>query len=136
MKKALFISGIIILLFSCINARKLMNNNEVDRIYFGKRGGFTNIPVEYVLFEKGQLYKIRNDSLLRIHRISRTQLETIDSLLMVSDFKEIDIHEYGNITYFIKVVRSDYEKEANWSDISEVNSLEKLYSTLLTTIKK
>lgn len=136
MKKALFLSGVIILLFSCVNSRKLMNNNDINRIYFGKRGGFTNIPDEYVLFEKGQLYKIRHDTLLRIHRISRTQLETIDSLLIVSDFEELNINEYGNITYFIKVVRSDYEKEANWSDISKVDSLKKLYNTLLTTIIK
>jgi len=136
MKKALFLSGIIILLFSCINSRKLMNNNEIGRIYFGKRGGFTNITNEYVLFEKGQLYKLKNDTLLRIHRISRTQLETIDSFLIVSDFKELNVNEYGNITYFIKVVRNDYEKEATWSDISEVDSLKKLYNALLTTIIK
>jgi len=113
-----------------------MNNNEIGRIYFGKRGGFTNITNEYVLFEKGQLYKLKNDTLLRIHRISRTQLETIDSFLIVSDFKELNVNEYGNITYFIKVVRSDYEKEATWSDISEVDSLKKLYNALLTTIIK
>ena len=136
MKKALIISGIIILLFSCINARKLINNNRIDRIYFGKRGGFTNIPLEYVLIEKRQLYKIRNDTLLRIHKISRIQMETIDSLLTVCDFNELNIEEYGNITYFIKVVRNGYEKVANWSDISEVNSLKKLYNALLTTIKK
>ena len=136
MKKALFITGIIVLLFSCINARKLMNNNETGSIYFGKKGGFTNIPVEYVLFEKGQLYKLRNDTLLRIRRISRTQLGTIDSLLLVSGFNELKINEFGNITYFIRVVRNDYENEANWSDISEANDLKKLYNTLLATIKK
>lgn len=135
MKKALIISGIILLLFSCINVRKLINNNRIDRIYFGKRGGFTNISLEYVLFEKGQLYKIKNDTLLRINKISRTQMETIDSLLMVCDFSEIKTDEYGNITYFIKVVRNGYEKEANWSDISEVDTLKKLYNTLLAMIK-
>jgi len=136
MKRSLFIACIIISLLSCINARKLMNSNKVDRIYFGKRGGFTNIPMEYVLFENRHLFKIRNDSLLKIHRINRRQMETIDSLLVVSDFKMFSIYEYGNITYFIKVVRGDYEKEANWSDISEADSLKALYNTLLTTIKK
>ena len=136
MKRSLFIACIIISLLSCINARKLMNSNKVDRIYFGKRGGFTNIPMEYVLFENRHLFKVRNDSLLKIHRINRRQMETIDSLLVVSDFKMFSISEYGNITYFIKVVRGDYEKEANWSDISEADSLKALYNTLLTTIKK
>lgn len=113
-----------------------MNNNKIDRIYFGKRGGFTNIPLEYVLFENGHIFKVINDSLLKIHRIDRRQMETIDSLLVVSDFKMLNIYEYGNITYFIKVVRGDYEKEANWSDISEADKMRELYNTLLTTIKK
>jgi hypothetical protein len=113
-----------------------MNNNKVDRINFGKRGGFTNIPLEYVLFENGHLFKIRNDSLLKIHRINRRQMETIDSLLVVFNFKMLSINEYGNITYFIKVVRRDYEKEANWSDISDADNLKELYNTLLKTIRK
>jgi hypothetical protein len=113
-----------------------MNNKRIDRIYFGKNGGFTNISLEYVLFEKGQLYKIRNDSLLWIHRLNRQQMETIDSLLKVSGFKDLNLKEYGNITYFIKVVRSDYEKEANWTDITENDILKKLYNTLVTTIGK
>ncbi len=136
MKISLFIACIIIFLLSCINARKMMNNNKIDRIYFGKRGGFTNIPLEYVLFENGHIFKVINDSLLKIHRIDRRQMETIDSLLVVSDFKMLNIYEYGNITYFIKVVRGDYEKEANWSDISEADKMRELYNTLLTTIKK
>lgn len=127
---------IIILLFSCITSGKLISNNKIDRIYFGRRGGFTNIPKEWVLFEKGQLYEIRNNSLLRIHKINRKQLERIDSLLTASNFEALNIYENGNITYFIKVVRSDYEKEATWSDISEAESLRELYNTLLTTLRK
>jgi len=136
MKKLFLLLWIIILLFSCINSRNLMNNNKIGRIYFGKNGGFTNIPLEYVLFEKGQLYKIRNDSLFWIHKLNRQQLVTIDSLLKVSGFNDLNIKEYGNITYYIKVVRSDYEKEANWTDITENDILKKLYNTLVTTIGK
>jgi len=136
MGKALFVAGIIILMFSCINTKKLINNDSIDRIYFGKSGGFTNIPMEYVLFEKGQLYKMKNDSLVKIRKISRKQLETIDSLLADLDFKQLSINEPGNITYFIKVVKREYEKEVNWSDSSDDNILKELYNILLATIKK
>lgn len=136
MKRALFIFGIIVLLFSCINSKKLIDNNKIDRIYFGKRGGFTNIPMEYVMFEKGQLFKIRNDSLLRMKRVNREQLNDIDSLLTVLHFKELDINDPGNITYFIRVVKEDYTKEVNWSDSSGQDDLVLLYNTMLTAIKE
>lgn len=136
MKKTLFITGICILLSSCINSKKLIDNNKIDRIYFGKRGGFTNIPMEYVMFEKGQLYKIRNDSLFRIKRVCRKQLNEIDSLLTVSHFNELDINDPGNITYFIRVVKEDYEKEVNWSDSLGQNDLKLLYNSMLATIRE
>jgi len=136
MKKTLFITGICILLSSCINSKKLIDNNKIDRIYFGKRGGFTNIPMEYVMFEKGQLYKIRNDSLFRIKRVCRKQLNEIDSLLTVSHFNELDINDPGNINYFIRVVKEDYEKEVNWSDSLGQNDLKLLYNSMLATIRE
>ena len=137
MKNILLLSFASILLFSyCANPKKMMNNTSIDRIYFGKSGGFTNIPMEYVLFEKGQLYKMQNGNLLKIQKISRRQLETIDSLLADLDFKQLIINEPGNITYFIKVVKREYEKEVNWSDSSDDNILKELYNILLATIKK
>lgn len=136
MKRVLFIAGICIVLFSCINSKKLMDNTKIDRIYFGKRGGFTNIPMEYVMFEKGQLYKIQNDSLQRIRRVSRKQLDEIDNLLNSSNFRELEINDPGNITYFIRVVGKYSVKEVNWSDSTDQGDLFLIYKTLLTTINK
>ena len=113
-----------------------MDNNKIDRIYFGKRGGFTNIPMEYVLFEKGQLFKMQNDSLLRIQRIGRKKLKEIDSLLTASNFREIDVNDPGNITYYIKVAGENYEKEVNWSDSTDQADLFLIYKTLLATIRE
>lgn len=113
-----------------------MDNTKIDRIYFGKRGGFTNIPMEYVMFEKGQLYKIQNDSLQRIRRVSRKQLDEIDSLLNSSNFRELEINDPGNITYFIRVVGKYSVKEVNWSDSTDQGDLFLIYKTLLTTIDK
>jgi hypothetical protein len=136
MKRALFLAGICIALFSCINSKKLMDNTNIYRIYFGKRGGFTNIPMEYVMFEKGQLYKIQNDSLQRIRRVSRRKLDEIDSLINSTNFRELEINEPGNITYFIRLVGKDSVKEVNWSDSTDNNDLFLIYKTLLPTIDK
>jgi hypothetical protein len=113
-----------------------MDNTKIDRIYFGKRGGFTNIPMEYVMFEKGLLYEIQNDSLQRIRRVSRKQLDEIDSLLNSSNFRELEINDPGNITYFIRIVEKDSVKEVNWSDSSGQDDLVLLYNTMLTAIKE
>jgi hypothetical protein len=136
MKRVLIIVGTFLLLASCVNSKKLMETTKIDRVCFGKRGGFTNIPMEYILFEKGQLYKQQNDSLLRILKVSRKRLAEIDSLFMSSNFREIKVNDPGNITYFIKVVSRDYENEAKWSDSSGQDVLTHLYNTLLALIKE
>jgi len=112
-----------------------MNDTSIERIYFGKYGGFTNIPMEYVLFEKGQLYKIESDSLLKTCKISKKQIITIDSLLQEMDFRNLDVNDPGNITYHIRVVKTNYEKEVKWTDSSDQQKLKELYKTLLATIK-
>ena len=113
-----------------------MDNTKVGRIYFGKRGGFTNIPMEYVMFEKGQLYKIQDDSLKRIRRVNRKQLDEIDSLLSSSNFRELEINDPGNVTYFIRVAGKDSVKEVNWSDSTDQNDLFPIYRTLLAATGK
>jgi hypothetical protein len=136
MKRVLFIVGTCLLLASCVNSKKLMENTKIDRVCFGKRGGFTNIPMEYVLFEKGQLYKQQNDSLVRIQRVSRKRLAEIDSLFLSSNFRELKVNHPGNITYFIKVISRDYENEVKWSDSSGQEVLTHLYNALLAIIKE
>ena len=135
MQRSFLIAGVIILLFSCANPKRLMDNGKIDRIYFGKRGGFTNIPMEYVLFERGQLYKIENDSLLKLRRVTPEKMEKIDSLLNITNFKDQVINDPGNITYFIRVVRQDFENEVKWFDSSGQPGLVLIYQALLETIK-
>jgi hypothetical protein len=137
MKNELVVSLLsIFLIICCANPKKMMNNTSIDRIYFGKYGGFTNIPMEYVLFEKGQLYKMESDSLLKTSKISKKQINAIDSLLQEIDFQHFELNEPGNITYYIKVVKTGYEKEIKWTDTTVNEKLKKLYTTLLATIKK
>jgi len=131
-----FISlGILIALFSCTSPEKLLNDKSTDRIYFGKTGGFTNIPMEYVLFEKGQLFKIRNDSLIKIHRISGKLIRTVDSLLTTPEFDTLSLDEPGNITYYIRTQQNGTEKEVKWSESSDNEMVKELYKVLLESIQ-
>ena len=109
-RKTYIFWGIFITLFSCSSPEKLLNDKSLDRIYFGKTGGFTNISMDYVLFEKGQLFKMQHDSLINIHRISRKQIKTLDSLIKTAEFEKLNLNETGNITYYIKTESTGTEK--------------------------
>lgn len=135
MKKIFFLIVMCLPVVACINPRKLMQNNEIGRITFGKSGGFTNIPMEYVLFDKGQLYRIKNDSLIRIRKISARELVKIDSLFSALNFRDHVLNEPGNLTYFIKAAGAGYKNEVKWSDSSDNDAIIEFYKSLLLLIK-
>jgi len=129
------IVGIFILIVSCMNPQKLLTDPSKDRIHFGRTGGFTNITMEYVLFEKGHLFKMQNDSLVKVRKLGTKQIKTLDSLLAKTEVEKLDLNEPGNVTYFIKVVKSGSEKLIQWSDSSENQAARELYKALLSTLK-
>lgn len=136
MKKPFIMAAALILLCSCMNTRQLADTLKSPRIHFGKRGGFTNIPVEYVLTEKGQLFRLENGSLLKIRNVTSGQLENINSLIGNTGFRDLSIKEPGNITYFIRVVTKDFDNEVYWYDSSEMQGLAMIYKALMETTAK
>jgi len=128
--------GIFILAVSCMNPQKLLSDPSNDRIYFGRSGGFTNIPLEYVLFEKGQLFKVEKDNLIKVHKISTKQIEILDSLFAKADFEKLELNNPGNVTYHIKRMKSGSEREVKWSDSSENEQVRELYNALMQLTKK
>jgi hypothetical protein len=135
-RKAFFIGGIFMLLFSCMSTEKLLTDKSQERIYFGKTGGFTNIPMEYVLVGNGHLFKIERDNFVKVHKISGKQIKALDSLMAAVNLEQLNLNEPGNITYHIKLVKSGTEKEVKWSDSSENKKIKVLYNALLATIKE
>lgn len=135
MKKIIFIAGMLILLLSCVNAKKMLENDKTDKIFFGRRGGFTNIPEEYVLFGNGQVCRIQNDSVKRIQRITRQKKNSIDSIMAAVNFNEIVLDEPGNMTYFIRAEKKEFRNEVKWSDSSANDAVSGLYATLISTLK-
>lgn len=129
------ITGVLFLVISCTNPQKLITDPSKDRICFGRTGGFTNIPMDYVLFDNGQLFKIDQEVLVKICNPGRKQFTALENQMNAIEFMNMDLNEPGNITYYIKLVKSGKEKEVKWTDSSENKSIKELYNVLLATIK-
>ena len=129
------ITGMLFLIISCTNPQKLITDPSKDRICFGRTGGFTNIPMDYVLFDNGQLFKIDQEVLVKICNPGRKQYTELENQMNAIEFMKMELNEPGNITYYIKLVKSGKEKEVKWTDSSENKSIKELYNMLLATIK-
>jgi hypothetical protein len=135
-RKTLFIFWIIISISACMSPTKITGDTSLDRIYFGKFGGFTNIPMDYVLFDHSRVFKIEKDKYTAINKLNRKQAMELDELIKSLGLDKRELNEPGNITYYIKIVKSGAEKEIKWNDNSKNNQVKDIYNALLTTINK
>lgn len=124
------------LLYSIAFSEKPMIDRDMDRVCFGRTGGFTNMTVEYVLFENGKLYKTENGDLVRIGRIKKEQADEIKCSLTCNGFRDLVINEPGNMTYFIRLISAEYQNEVKWSDNDRYPQLRALYESLMETVKE
>jgi len=120
---------------SCCNTAKTSSGTPEPGIRFGKTGGFTNIPEEYLINDKGQVFKITREGSAQINDISGKEMKSIRKMMDTLDFENLQINEPGNISYYIKVISADHEKSATWNDKTSSSNLKDLYKKLLTTIK-
>ncbi len=120
---------------SCCNTAKTSSHSPEHGIQFGRTGGFTNIPEEYRINDKGQLFKITREGLTHINDISGKEMKSIRKILDTIDFQHLQMNEPGNVSYYIKVISSDYEKSVTWNDQTSSDALKDLYKKLLDTIK-
>lgn len=135
MRITLLITLVLVLTISCNNTRKISSARLPFEIQFGRIGGFTNIPVEYKLNNKGDVFKISGAEMTKINDISRKRIKTIKELLIRIDFEHLKFYEPGNMSYNIKVITSDYENSVTWNDQTPDDILKNLYKVLLTTLK-
>lgn len=133
-----YLSAIILIMFlgACKSPELLLHDQKLDRIYFGRSGGFTNIPIEYVYFENGRLYKLDQERLKKIGNPGRKSYAALVNRMKLTEFDQINLNEPGNVTYHIRVVRSGIEKVVRWSDSSDNQAIKDLYNALLLTLKK
>jgi len=125
----------LILIPACNNSRAMANKRVKTEIHFGRTGGFTNIPIEYSIDAKGLVRRISADEQDTINIISVKKMKSIIRNLKDIDFKDIDLNEPGNISYFIKVTTSKYENSVTWNDLTPNDTLKNIYEKLLTTLK-
>ena len=134
MKIASTLFCLLTLCFSCAHPGKLTGDYQGNSVRFGKSGGFTNIPMEYVLHDDRHVYEIVADSTIFVNRISRKQMKDIEELLDSVDFKNLKMTETGNMTYFMHAKFKSWENKVQWTDISENEQLKNIYKKLLSTI--
>jgi len=135
MRITLLIMLVLAFTISCNNTRRISTSRLPFEVQFGRTGGFTNIPVEYKLNNKGDVFKISGTEMTKINDISRKRIKTIKELLNRIDFEHLKFCEPGNMSYNIKVITSDYENSVTWNDQTPDDILKNLYKELLTTIK-
>jgi hypothetical protein len=111
------------------------NTVKTDRISFGRTGGFTNMTVEYALFGNGKVYRVQDNDLKKVCRIKKELMSEIECSFTCSGFRDLIINEPGNMTYFIKVVKADYQNEVKWSDNDQNPQLKALYDSLMNIVK-
>ena len=126
----------LIIVTSCSSPRKLLNSNSGDRIFFGNKGGFTNMSTDYVLFENGSTCRLKNDSVIRTGKISREEVREIEVSLDAMNFMSVETDEPGNMTWYVSVVRGDSRNAVQWSDHDRNPQLKELYVRLMNLVKE
>lgn len=135
LKGTVIIFLIMILAHSCDNTRRISQGTAEAVIHFGRTGGFTNIPDEYFITKKGKVFKTSGNGTTIINNIPVRKVKSIISKLEESGFDKIELNEPGNISYFIKVKTSEYEKSVIWNDMTQHDNLKNIYKELLMTLK-
>jgi len=120
---------------SCASPAKLLNSNKGDRIFFGNKGGFTNMSTDYVLFENGTICRLQNNTVTKTGRIRREEVGAIEASLEEMQFMSIKTDEPGNMTFYVSFVQGDSLNVVNWSDHDRNPQLKELYVRLMNLVR-
>ena len=129
----LFLS--LLLIPACNNSRAMANKRVKTEIHFGRTGGFTNIPVEYLINSKGEVLRLSAGNHETVNLITSKRLKSIIRELNRIDFQHIESDDPGNISYFIIVRTREYENSVRWNDLTPNDTLKNIYKELLTTLR-
>jgi len=125
----------LLLIPACNNSRAMTNKRVKTEIHFGRTGGFTNIPVEYLINSKGEVLRLLAGNPETVNLITSKRLKSIIRELNRIDFQHIESDDPGNISYFIKVRTREYENIVRWNDLTPNDTLKNIYKELLTTLR-
>lgn len=128
--------GLLMTVLSCMSPEKLLNDTTVNKLYFGKFGGFTNIPMEYVLVNNKHVFKIENNKYTHHVKLSGLQRQQIMSLIDDAGIQDLQLNEPGNMTYYIRMTSATSEHEIKWTDQTQNSKVKDLYKALISTVNQ
>lgn len=121
---------------SCSSPAKLLHSDKDNKIFFGSKGGFTNLSTDFVLFENGSLCRLQNDKVLKQRKISREEVRGLEATLDEMGFMSNKTDEPGNMTYYVSVVRGASRNAVQWSDHDSNPQLRDLYVRLMNLLRE
>jgi hypothetical protein len=135
MKNVILLSIFLFTLYSCNTSKNIVYNQTDTQIFFGNYGGFTNLKLEYVLNDDGNIFKIANDSTWFIKKIDRKQLKNIQNSIDENEFQKIPVNSPGNMTYFVRVKTKKDENRVIWTDVTPNKPVKIIYNKLFDLLK-
>jgi len=134
--KPIILTVLIFLTVSCAVKKTQRDlTNQFSRITFGNSGGFSGVINVYLLMSNGEVYKIKNVDTLKINQINKKEIQDISRFIKSSSFKDRNLNETGNMTYFIEVKTLKFNKKVSWGENSQASELRELYKKLSSTLK-
>ena len=135
-KNVFLLCSIMLTVISCMTPEKVLKDSSADRLYFGKFGGFTNIPTAYVLIDESRIFKIDENSFTAVRKLKKAEIKEIQELINDIHLDTLQLNEPGNMTYYLRLTKTGAENEIKWTDNSKNESVKKIYTTLMSYLKK
>jgi hypothetical protein len=135
-RKIFTLATIVLIVLSCTSPKKLVNDKNAERLYFGNFGGFTNASLDYLLINNRMVYKIEQNNPVFVKKLTSKASTNLQDQIRNLNLSQYSLNEPGNITYYIKSVKDGIEKEIKFSSNSSDDKIKELYKTLMSTVKQ
>jgi hypothetical protein len=135
-RKIFTLATLVLIVLSCTSPKKLVNDKNAERLYFGNSGGFTNASLDYLLINNRMVYKIEQNNPVFVKKLTSKASTDLQDQIRNLNLSQYSLNEPGNITYYIKTVKDGIEKEIKFSSGSKDEKIKELYKTLMSTVKQ
>lgn len=101
---------------SCHRKMYLANDLPKDRLEWGEGGGFAGTFTTYVLLKNGQIFKdvSMNPGWNEVMVISSKEAMKLFKEFKREKLDQINLHENGNMTYFLRLKGKTSNSEITW----------------------
>ncbi len=137
--KKLIAAFICVLGFSqCNNKVYSLDNLPKQFIEIGSYGGFAGLVESYHFFPNGQ--RFLENSISGNNEVEKTEPKDFKNLLKglkEINFKDLELNEPGNMSYFVRLKTKKQDKKLTWSNMDTApEALVKFYKNSIKDIKK